>query len=147
MCGVRRIWVNPVVWSAGSGILAAMAFGKTEEQKAAEAAAKARAQYEASPLGQAEAARQRGDAFFQVEIGVASLTGASSSFGASTNRVHRTGGRPDLLGQIEEMGWRLEHVGYVFIETGSTTSNRVLSTGQGTVTRGEVVGIYLFRAM
>ncbi len=70
-----------------------------------------------------------------------------SGLGSSTGRVRHSGGRPDLLGQIEEKGWKLEHVGYVFIETGATTTNRMLSTGQGMVTRGNVTGIYLFRAV
>jgi hypothetical protein len=35
----------------------------------------------------------------------------------------------------------------MFVETGATTTNRMMSTGQGTVTRGVVRGIYLFRAM
>ena len=87
-----------------------------------------------------------GVAFFQIEIEVNQLAG-SSGFGSSTGRVRHSGGRPDLLGQIEDKGWKLEHVGYVFIETGSTTTNRVLSTGQGMVTRGNVTGIYLFRAV
>ncbi len=95
-------------------------------------------------MGQAEVAYQRGDAFFQVDIDVARLAGTASAFGGSVNRV-KPGGKPDLLGQIEDVGWHLEHAGYVFIETGSTSSNRMLSTGQGTVTRGMVRGIYLFR--
>jgi hypothetical protein len=91
-------------------------------------------------------ARAEGQAFFQVEIAVSKLRGGSSTLGSSSNSIRHTGGRPDLLGQIEEAGWRLEHVGYVFVETGATSTNRVFGTGQGTVTRGEVVGIYLFRA-
>jgi hypothetical protein len=134
-----------------------MAWGRSDEEKAAAEAAKQaqRAekqaqreaeQFAASPVGRAVAARERGDAFFQLELDIAQL-GGSSGYGSSEARVRRTGGRPDLLGQIEEVGWHLDHVGYVFVETGSTSTNRVLSTGQGTVTRGVVQGIYLFRAV
>jgi hypothetical protein len=134
-----------------------MAWGKSDEEKAAEVAMKEAQQlsqaeqrqrqaYLASPVGLAETARQRGDGFFHLELDISTLGGPASSFGSSANQVKRSGGRPDLLGQIEEMGWRLEHVGYVFVETGSTSTNRVLSTGQGSVTRGVVQGIYLFRA-
>jgi len=133
-----------------------MAWSKTEEQKqeakaAREASeleaknAKAAAAYAASPVGRAEASHQNGDAFFQVEIEVSALTGFSSVFGSSDNALRHTGVATDVLGRIEAKGWRLEHVGYVFIETGSTSTNRVLSTGQGVVTRGNVTGIYLFR--
>lgn len=121
-----------------------MAWKKTEEEKAAEAASKQRAAYLVTPVGQAEAAKERGDAFFQFEHDVATLGGAASAFGSSANTV-MSRKRPDVLGQIEEIGWHLEHVGYVFIETGSTSTNRVFSTGQGTVTRGMVRGMYLFR--
>ena len=121
-----------------------MAWGKTEDQKQSERDAKAAAEYAASPIGQAHAAFDNGSAFFQLELDVSTLTGAPSAFGASGNVVKRQG-RPDLLGQIEEIGWRLEHVGYVFVETGSTSSNRMMSSGQAVVTRGVVQGIYLFR--
>lgn len=106
----------------------------------------AAARFASSPPGLARAARKRGDQFFQVHIEVSRLAGQTSSFGSSDNRVDR-GGRPDLLEQIEGEGWRLEHVGYVFIETGATSTNRLVPTGQGTVTRGVVEGIYLFRRL
>lgn len=135
-----------------------MPWGKSDDDKQAKAAekqreaserqaAKDREAYLRTPIGQAEEALQRGDRFFQVEIPISALRGPASSFGSSTNQLRRSrNNAPDILGQIEELGWRLEHVGYVFIETGSTSTNRVLSTGQGTVTRGQVQGIYLFRA-
>jgi hypothetical protein len=48
------------------------------------------------------------------------------------NGVKHTGGRPDLLGQIDQGDWPLEHVGHVFVERGSTSTNQVMSTGRGT---------------
>jgi hypothetical protein len=33
----------------------------------------------------------------------------------------------------------------VFVETGSSSSARLLSTGEGTVTRGEILGYYVLR--
>jgi hypothetical protein len=50
-----------------------------------------------------------------------------------------------VLGQIEQLGWHLEHAGWTFIETGATSSDMIFGSGQGTVTQGEVTGIYLFR--
>jgi hypothetical protein len=129
-----------------------MAWGKTEEQKAVEAQQQAidaqrqaEAQWWASPVGLATAAKQRGDGFFHLEVEMSRLKGGASAFGSSQNKMRTIGGRPDFLGQIEQVGWRLEHVGYVFVETGSTSTNRVISTGQGVVTRGVVQGMYLFR--
>lgn len=121
-----------------------MAFGKTQEQKDEEARQKAAAAYAESPVGRAEAAKARGDLFFQIEIEINSVSG-TSGLGSSTGRVRQHGGRPDVLGQIEDAGWRLEHVGYVFIETGSTSTNRAFGTGQGVVVKGFTQGIYLFR--
>lgn len=42
------------------------------------------------------------------------------------------------------IGWTLEHVGYVFIHTGSNTKDMV-PAHTNTVTKGEVAGIYIFR--
>jgi hypothetical protein len=49
------------------------------------------------------------------------------------------------LAAIESLGWRLEHVGYIFMITGESSSDRRLGTGKNTAVSGETVGIYLFR--
>jgi hypothetical protein len=97
-----------------------------------------------SPRGLARRAHEQGDEFFQIQLEVSRLSGESSFFGSTSNSL-RQGGGPDLLSQIEGEGWHLEHAGYVFVETGATSSNRLLPTGQGTVTQGVVLGVYLFR--
>lgn len=133
-----------------------MTWGKSEEQKDEELRAKMardldhkeakeQAKFAASPVGLAIASHANGDAFFQHIIEVSALTGMASALGSSANAVRPKGRTTDVLGQIGEQGWRLEQVGYVFIETESTSSNRVMPTGQGIVTRGNVTGIYLFR--
>ena len=133
-----------------------MPWGKSEEEKQAEAEQRklqaeeknkeqARQAYLRTPVGQAVGAKERGDRFFEVQLDAAQLKGPASAFGSSENTVHRSARAPDVLGQIEEIGWRLEHVSHAFIETGATTTNRVLGTGQGMVTRGVVTGFYLFR--
>jgi hypothetical protein len=144
-----------------------MAWGKSDEEKAAERAgkdARARAEQEAqeaqaaqiraqqdaaefaaSPVGRATEAFKANAGFFQIELEVSQLTGPTSFFGSSSNSVEHTGAATDVLGQIEEVGWHLEHVGFVFIETGATSTNRVFLSGEGTVTEGTVTGIYLFR--
>jgi hypothetical protein len=88
--------------------------------------------------------------FFQIQLPVTSVTGRPSYFGSSDNEVvvpanPRTDGKPDVLTQIEDVGWHLEHAGYVFLQTGGTSSGRILG-GEGSVTEGGVVGVYLFRA-
>jgi len=54
-------------------------------------------------------------------------------------------GAPDVLGQIEDLGWRLDHASWVFTETGQSSRDKFLASGQQTVVTGEVIGIYLFR--
>lgn len=137
-----------------------MAWGKTDEEKAqitaekhaAQAAreqTKAEAAYWASPVGQAAQAKQRGDRFFQITIEASQLRGRSTDFlgPSSTSTTRRVQGVPDVLGQIEAVGWHLEHVGYVFVETGTNSRDKVLSSGAQTMTSGRVEGIYLFRAV
>jgi hypothetical protein len=112
----------------------------------ARAAIEAAAAFAASPVGQARAAFRRGDGFFEVEIEVKRANGAVSTRGSSSSSGQRRG-RPDVLSQIEDEGFQLEHVGYVFIQTDATSPDRVLPEGQVAVPRGFVQGIYLFRRM
>ena len=61
----------------------------------------------ASPVGRAARAKLRGDRFFQIELDDATLSAyAESAAPAHGRRARRT---CDLLGQIEELGWHLEH--------------------------------------
>ncbi|BBY43418.1 hypothetical protein [Mycolicibacterium celeriflavum] len=127
---------------------------KTEEERAADAARKAAAAakraeqaFWASPQGLATTAFKRGDEFFQVEIPHSSVTGfTNAAFNSATaGKIRRQLTRTDLLGQIEEAGWRLEHADWVYIQTGQNSRDKFLASGQHVVVTGEVVGIYLFR--
>src|ERR1700749_3521421 len=76
------------------------------------------AQYLATPVGRAETAHQEGQIFFQLTVPISEVEGKASdwNFAQSTQTTRFTA--TDILGQIEEVGWHLEHVGYVFVETG-----------------------------
>jgi hypothetical protein len=116
--------------------------GMAAEQQAAHE------RYLASPVGQADVARQRGDRFFQVSLVESQVKGKASEWAyADVTTTTRVGGTTDVLGQIEDLGWRLEHVGYVFVETGAMDRNKSFSSGTVTRTDGYVQGIYLFRAV
>lgn len=140
-----------------------MVFRKTEEEKAAEEARK-RAEEDAqrqaaeaaeeqrkaeefarSPVGLATTARQQGQQLFQLLLPLAELSGDSSYFGSADNQLKRFG-HGSVLDEIEKVGWRLERADAVFAETGATSSARVLASGEGTVTRGTIYGLYIFRA-
>lgn len=141
-----------------------MAWGKSEEQReaeqrqreaaerqaqadlAAQEEAQRQADYLSSPVGRATTAHHRGDTFFQFQTAIGTLVGKPSGFGSSGNAfAHYDNEVVGLLSQIEEIGWSLMDVGHVFVETGATSTNKVLTTGQGTVAQGMVMGIYLFR--
>jgi len=137
-----------------------MAWGKTEEEKRAAAAAKAEAaaerakakaeaEYWASPVGQAVQAKQRRQRFFQVTIPVSTLDGYSNlawGSGDVSNTTHAEG-VTDPLTNIENAGWHLEHASWVFLETGTSSRDKVLASGQKATTTGRVDGVYLFRAV
>jgi hypothetical protein len=129
-------------------------FNKTEEERAAddlrkkaEAARRAEAAFQASPQGKAAEAYARGDEFLQIEIPHSSVTGFTNAAFNSTTKgtIRRNLTRTDLLGQIEETGWHLEHANWVYIQTGQNSRDKFLASGQHVVVTGEVIGIYLFR--
>lgn len=117
------------------------------ERRAAEAAEQQRKaeEFAGSPVGLATTARQQGQQLFQLLLPLAELNGGSSSFGSSDNQL-RSLKQNNVLDEIEKVGWRLEQADAVFAETGATSSSRVLATGEGTVTRGTIYGLYIFRA-
>jgi hypothetical protein len=61
-----------------------------------------------SPERLAHEARERGDRWFQIDLPIA-ITQGHAYMGATATRVQRpeTG---DVIGRIEEQGWRLQHV-------------------------------------
>jgi hypothetical protein len=120
---------------------------KSEEELVAEAAAAAEKAFWASPQGRATKAFDRGDEFLQIEIPHSSVTGfTNAAFNSATaGKIRQKLTRTDLLGQIEEAGWRLEHANWVYIQTGQNSRDKFLASGQHVVVTGEVVGIYLFR--
>jgi hypothetical protein len=96
-----------------------------------------------SPVGAAARARLRGDHFFQIELDGATLTAyaesaaRSSADSAAGRRARRT---CDLLGQIEELGWHLEHVSWWGVDTNDATPSPRRSPHDG----DRVRGVYLF---
>jgi hypothetical protein len=102
-----------------------------------------RAEFRATPVGAATAARDAGQEFFEVQLEVGAHTG-TASFG-SAQRRRTTSSSAGVLGDIEQVGWRLEHAGYFYMLTGETSTKKVLVSGDQTVVSGVTVGVYLFR--
>ena len=102
-----------------------------------------RAEFLATPVGAATAARDAGQEFFEVQLEVGAHTG-TASFGSAQGR-RTASSSAGVLGDIEQVGWRLEHVGYFYMLTGETSTKKVLVSGDQTVVSGVTVGVYLFR--
>jgi hypothetical protein len=98
----------------------------------------------ATPVGAATAAKEAGQAFFEIQLQVGAHTG-SAGFGTADGR-RTTSSSAATLGEIEKVGWRLEHAGYYFMITGETSTARVFVSGDATAVSGLTVGVYLFRS-
>jgi hypothetical protein len=130
-------------------------FKKSPEERAAEKEAleakqakeKADAQHRAwlnTPIGMASTAKESGNGFFEIELEIGSSK-RGVSFGSADFGKHKKSDFTGLLSQIEDVGWKLEHVGYYFMITGETSRDKFLASGQNTAVNGKTMGVYLFR--
>ena len=115
---------------------------RAEQAKAAEEK-RQRDAFLASPVGAATAAKEAGQQFFEIQLQVGGHVG-SAGFGSADGR-RTTSSSAATLGEIEKLGWRLEHASYFYMITSETSSDRVFVTGQATAVSGVTMGVYLFR--
>lgn len=106
-----------------------------------------------SPVGRARAAREAGDRIFQIDLPIertARTVLSYLSYGAGGGNV-ATKKQMTSMGQvleaIEAEGWVLESADFIYKPTGSISRDKLLSSGQTAETTGEIIGIYLFRAV
>ena len=97
----------------------------------------------ATPVGAATAAKEAGEPFLEVQLEVGGHLG-TAGFGSADGR-RTASSSAAVLGEIEALGWRLEHVGYFFMVTGESSTARVFMSGEQTAVSGVTVGVYLFR--
>ncbi|MFZ0323663.1 MAG: hypothetical protein WAN48_05970 [Actinomycetes bacterium] len=64
------------------------------------------------------------------------MTFATADFGQLTSTDNTS-----TLAEIEAQGWRLNHVGYVFVPTGQLSRDRFLGTGQNVAVNGVTIGV------
>lgn len=103
-----------------------------------------RAAFLATPVGAATAAKEAGQAFFEVQLEVGQHLG-SAGFGSTEGR-RTTASAAETLEAIERLGWRLEHAGYYFMTTGELSTGKVFLSGDATAISGVAMGVYLFRS-
>jgi hypothetical protein len=113
------------------------------EQARAALEQRQREAFRATPVGAATAAKEEGQSFFEVQLEVGGHSG-SAGFGSADGR-RTSASSAEVLGEIEKLGWNLEHVGYYFMVTGETSTKRVLVSGEATAVSGVTIGVYLFR--
>jgi hypothetical protein len=98
----------------------------------------------ASPVGQAARAMLRGDRFFQIELDDTTLAAyAETAAPADTGRRARR--TRDLLGQIEELGWHLEHVSWWRVDAGEPAADQ--HPRHSGPRADHVRGVYLFHSV
>lgn len=115
------------------------------EQERAAGEQREREAFLATPIGAATAAKENGQAFFEIQL---ELGGHRGSAGFGSTDGHRTASSSAAtLGEIEKLGWRLKHAGYYFMVTGQTSTDRVFVSGEATVVKGVTIGVYLFRTL
>lgn len=115
---------------------------RAEQERAAQEA-RDREVWLSTPVGAATAAKQSGQRFLEVQLPVGGHVGQASGGVASGQRT--TSSSASVLAQIEDVGWRLEHAGYLYMVTGETSTERVFLSGQQIAVSGVTVGVYLFR--
>jgi hypothetical protein len=115
---------------------------RAEQARAAEERRKQEA-FLATPVGAATAAKEAGQQFFEIQLQVGSHIG-TAGFG-STDGQRSMSSSAAILGEIESVGWRLEHAGYFYMITSETSSDRMFLSGQATAVSGVTIGVYLFR--
>ena len=116
---------------------------RAEQAKAAQERRKREA-FLATPVGAATAAKEAGQQFFEIQLPVGGHLG-TSGFGSTDGR-RSTSSSAAILGEIESVGWRLEHASYFYMVTSETSSHRMFLTGEATAVSGVTIGVYLFRS-
>jgi hypothetical protein len=124
---------------------------KTDEEQAADDAAKARKEWEkrwkdwfSSPPGQARLAYEHGDQIFQCAIDVKQTKAmVVAMVGAYTTQSSNDPAA--ILNQICWEGWDLVDASFVFVELGSESRDKFLASGQNVAVKGTVMGYYVFK--
>lgn len=114
------------------------------ERARQEEEARKHAEWLASPVGAATAAKEAGEAFLELQIPVGGHIG-QASWGMASGQRSATSSA-GVLASIEDVGWRLEHASYFFMVTAESSSEGPFS-GQQTAVSGVTMGVYLFRSV
>jgi sRNA-binding protein len=106
--------------------------------------ARAREQFQRTPVGQARLAFERDDHVFQYAHDVMSQQAVIVSMvGSTTNKT--TTDPSEILNAVCNEGWELVNGSFVFVEQGQQSRDKFMASGQNIAIKGTTVGYYLFR--
>jgi hypothetical protein len=97
-----------------------------------------------TPVGQARTAFELGDHVFQASFDVMSQKAVVVAMVGSTTKKDANDPTA-ILNLICQEGWELVTGSFVFIEEGSQSRDKFMSSGQNIAVKGKTVGYYLFR--
>jgi hypothetical protein len=127
-------------------------FNPTPEERAAKAKQKheeekrrLEAEFAVSPAGQARAAKAAGMKILQIDVPLSKTKGQTVAMIGAFAHSSQTLNYANVIQSIEDEGWRLEHVGYIYRITGSESRGKFMDSAQQEAVSGEIVGIYIFR--
>jgi hypothetical protein len=135
---------------------------KSEEEKAADAALKEQRRQEAeegkrlvaiekakqdffeTPAGRARLAYESGDPVFQYAFDVVNHAAVVVAM-VGSRQSKKTNDPVAVLNSVCHEGWELVNGSFVFVEEGSQSRDKFMSSGQNVAVKGTTVGYYLFR--
>ena len=103
-----------------------------------------RQQFLRTPVGQAQSAFERGDHVFQYSHDLLDQQPVIISWMGGKTR-DTTSDPSQILNAVCKQGWELVNGSFVFVEHGSQSRNKLMSSGERVDVKGTTVGYYLFR--
>jgi hypothetical protein len=113
-------------------------------QRQRDQAARERAAYLSTPVGQAEVTSDRGDEVFQYSLSVMSQQAIIVAMAGSKTSKSTTD-PTEVLNAGCRQGWEFVNGSFVFVVEGEQSRDKFMASGQNVAVKGQMVGYYLFR--
>jgi hypothetical protein len=117
---------------------------EAEERKRVEAIEKAKKDFFKTPAGRARLAYEQGDQIFQYAFDVVNHQAIVVAM-VGSKQTKKTNDPVTVLNSVCHEGWELVNGSFVFVEEGSQSRDKFMSSGQNVAVKGTTVGYYLFR--
>jgi hypothetical protein len=115
-----------------------------EEHKRIEAIEKAKNEFFDTPAGRARLAYEHEDEIFQYSFDVVNHKAIVVAM-VGSRQTQKTNDPVTILNSVCHEGWELVNGSFVFVEEGSQSRDKFMSSGQNVAVKGTTVGYYLFR--